>query len=104
MKQAVNSLVTYLGRLDPEERVRAADDVERMMETAGWQVYTDLLAKAVEEQRDITEAKTHEYAEYAAMHGRIRGLRFAQSITEAVVTSGERANDELRQIAAEESA
>lgn len=103
MKQAVNSILTYLDKLPPEDRLRAADQIERMTETPGWEVYCDFLAKAVHEVRDIVEFGSHEHTEYAAMHGRIRGLRYAQSITEAIVESGKRADLELQQIAAREN-
>lgn len=103
MKEAVNSILTYLDRNTAlEDRVRYADEIERMIETTGWGVFSDFLAKATADAREQVEFGTHEHTEYAAMHGRIRGLRYAQSITEAIVESGKRADIELRQIAVRE--
>lgn len=101
MKQAVNSILSVLEREPLEDRVRLADQITVMAETPGWGAYAALLARAVGETRDLVEMGTHEHVEYAAMHGRIRGLRYASSIVEAAVLSGERANDQLRRMAEE---
>lgn len=104
MKQAVNTIVTHLNREPLEDRVAKARAVSDMAKTDGWLVFTDLLDAALEDAREQVEFGTHEYEVYAAMHGRIRGLRYAASIVEAVVESGDRASNELQQIAAREDA
>lgn len=103
MTQAQNTILTYLDRLDPETRVEMAAHVKALVEHPGWNVFSKLLDDRIQTARDVVEFKLYPLDEYASQHGNIRGLRFAASIPGAVIESGERANHELRQIAAREN-
>lgn len=103
MSQAQNIILTRLDRLDPETRTDQAKHIRSLVEHPGWAVYHGLLSQALEDAREVVELKLLEHVEYAAQHGRIRGLKFASEIPGAVIESGDRANHELRQIAEQEN-
>lgn len=103
MSQAQNLILTHLSKVDPETRADQAMDMRALVQHPGWAVYTRILEKALGDARDVVELKLLEHVEYASQHGRIRGLKFAADIPGAVIESGDRANIELRQIAAQEN-
>lgn len=98
---STNSILTALERLPLETRTEMAENVRGLTEHPGWAVFSKLLDDLVLSQRTINDRPgVREHTEYVAEHYGLQGLLRAQAIAPAVIESGDRANDMLRQTVA----
>lgn len=102
---ALNQVITQLMKRPPEERLEMARSLTDTMNTPGWDVFTQLLEQIVtDRRRQIEWAPIAAYEEMVSRAATLRGLLTAQSLPEAVLESGDRANEELRRIVAAQEA
>lgn len=71
---------------DDEKLNQAEDDVQRMVDSPGWAVLTELLERGYRSiQGQLTYGKTLEQADYARELGKLVGFEFPQAAAEAVL-------------------
>lgn len=82
-----------------EDTVEMARQVKATMESPGWDFVQDFLTQMVSGLDVAVERGIHEQAEYAAMIAERRALRTSQTVAEAIVEAGNRADRALLELA-----
>lgn len=105
MNPAATIFTSYLRKLPLEEQADLHRKMSGLVDHAGWQVFVDLIERAIDDNRRAIEWKggLPEYEEFVANRGLLRGYQAALAVPDAVAETGRSADLELQRIAAQEN-